>query len=340
MKKFLIALALLPVLFVAWMNYVAYQCRNFPIDYSSAASKVFVVTGANSGLGFYTALALARAGATVVIGCRDDRKCAAAKMGIAALHPPAKVENIQLDLSSFRSIKQFAKEFKTKHAKLDVLINNAGVMAIATRERTADGLEMQIGTNHFGHFLLTALLYPSMAANGRIINHSSSAHVFADSAFPLEDLQSEAAYSPFTAYGNSKLANLLFTFELNKRLSLAGNPKNLTSIAVHPGYSSTNLQENRFPFWKQLNGFFAMHARDGALSQIFAAVDPSAAASVDSYIGPRFMAMGVPAVQSTSAASQDGAKQAKLWEESVRLTGKDFDFHKLVSSTKVLPRDH
>jgi NAD(P)-dependent dehydrogenase (short-subunit alcohol dehydrogenase family) len=268
-KAILFGLAIVPILLAVWMKYAVEECKSFDVDYHAAANKIVIVTGANSGLGFHTALALARANATVVLACRNERKCIPAKLQIQAAVPSSKVDSLELDLSSFKSIKQFTEDFKKKFPKLDVLINNAGIMAVPSRELTVDGLELQIGTNHFGHFLLTALLYPILSNNGRIINHSSGAHALADKNFPLEDLQSERDYSPFKAYGNSKLANLLFTFELNKRLKESGNPRNISSIAVHPGYTATNLQVERFPFWEQLNALFAMSGKDGSLSQIY-----------------------------------------------------------------------
>lgn len=272
-KALLLLAVLLPCTLVLLKKFVSTQIEDFKIDYSDAAGKVVIITGANSGLGYETALALAGANAVVVLGCRSGRKCEEAKAAITSVHPSAHVDSLVLDLSSFSSIRNFVTSFNSKYSKLDVLVNNAGVMAIPEREVTADGLEMQIGTNHFGHFLLTSLLYPSLSQDGRIINHSSGAHNMADPAFPQSDLQGSKHYSPWKAYGNSKLANLLFTFQLNKELRSIGNPKNIRVIAVHPGYSSTNLQTDRFPMWRLL-GTFAMTAREGALSQIYGTTSP------------------------------------------------------------------
>ncbi len=243
------------------------ECTKFEVPHLSGDS-IILITGANSGLGYHTALSLAKAGAHVVMGCRSSSKCAEAKQNIINTVPEAKVDIMTLDLSSFHSIRLFAKEFRHRYDHLNVLVNNAGIMAVPTREVTKDGLESQIGTNHFGHFLLTVLLLPLITSNGRIINHSSSAHQFAATNFTFNDLLSEKSYDPWTAYGNSKSANLLFTYELNKRLSHSKDDRNIISIAVHPGYTSTNLQADRMPFWEHLNHLFAMHGHDGALSQI------------------------------------------------------------------------
>ncbi|KAJ1401937.1 hypothetical protein B484DRAFT_338823 [Ochromonadaceae sp. CCMP2298] len=201
-------------------------------------SKIILITGANSGLGYYTALRLAQLKAHVVLACRSTDKCAAARQSILDLHPEALVDAMQLDLSSFESIRMFSTTFNKSYESLDVLVNNAGIMALPTRETTKDGLEAQIGTNHFGHYLLTCLLFPKLTANGRIINHASGAHLFHAEGFPFENAQMETGYSAWTAYGNSKVANLLFTFELNRRLS----GRNISAYAVHPGYTATNLQ--------------------------------------------------------------------------------------------------
>ena len=235
---FLQSLSLVIVLAVAgfsvFVRFAMQECKSFSIE--DQTGKVVVITGANSGIGYQTSLVLAKAGAKVVMGCRSAAKCDQAKSEILSSAPNATVDTFILDLASFRSVRSFADSFKSKYGRegLDVLINNAGIMANPTREVTVDGLEAQIGTNHFGHFLLTALLLPVISKKGKIINHSSSAHQFAASTFPFSDVQSEN-YAPWVAYGNSKIANLFFTFELNKRLQLSGNPKEIISIAVHPG---------------------------------------------------------------------------------------------------------
>jgi NAD(P)-dependent dehydrogenase (short-subunit alcohol dehydrogenase family) len=260
------AVSTLAVLFV---QYAMHKCHTFPIDFSQTKGKIIVITGANSGLGFETALVLAKHNATIVLACRNMGKCEEAKKKILSSYGYANLDTMKLDLASFDSIRHFSNEFSEKYDHLDVLINNAGVMALPAREVTADGLEFQLGTNHFGHFLLTALLYPKLSQHSRIINHSSGAHAMSASTFPLDNMQLESKYDPWVAYGNSKLANLMFTYELHERLQKAGNPKQILTIAVHPGFTATNLQNEKFPFWEQISNFFAMKGPDGAKSQIY-----------------------------------------------------------------------
>eukprot|EP01039_Chlorochromonas_danica_P006867 gene6868-7590_t len=326
MRVLLFGIAVVPVLLGIFFKYIDYQCEHFPLDYSEAAGKVILITGANSGLGYDTALALAKVDAVVALACRSESRCNTAKKSILAEYPQGKVETYSLDLSSFVSIRSFVKTFLTKHATFDVLINNAGIMALPERGTTQDGLELQVGTNHFGPYLLTALLFPSLRKNGRIVNHSGSIYILAHAEFPFKNLQAEESYSPWEVYCNSKIANLFFTFQLNTRLREAGNPRNISVIAVHPGYSATNLQTGRFPLADYANALVAMKSAHGALSQIYAAVDPHASSSINSYIGPHLVTVGTPAVQATNAASQETSKHQKLWEESVRITGEDFDF--------------
>jgi len=309
------------VFLAAFKAYNNYEYSQFKIDRQDG--KIMLVTGANSGLGYETSRVLAKNGATVVMACRNQGRCDEAKMNILKETPNAKVDTLLLDLGSFTSIRKAASTFKSKYDHLDVLINNAGIMMIPTRELTKDGLESQIGTNHFGHFLLTGLLFPVIGQNGRIINHSSGAHMFHKANFVTEDLLCEK-YDGFTAYGNSKAANLLFTYELNNRLTHRENPKNIVSIAVHPGYTSTNLQAGKFPFWEQLNAIFAMKVEDGALGQIKAAVDKSVKPSFHNIYGPKFGMCGAPAETSTSKSTWDHEAQQKLWEESIRITGESF----------------
>lgn len=267
--RFSLGLALNAAMIAAWVYLEMYNCKQFEIDYSSAPTKSFIITGANSGLGLETARVLALNGGHVIMACRSLDRCNDAKQKILSETPNAKIDTHKLDLGSFSSIINFSNEIKSTYQSFDVLINNAGIMALPTRQVTEDGLEAQIGTNHFGHFLLTALLYPSLNQNGRIINHSSTAHFFAARDFVSKDLQSEKSYDPWTAYGNSKISNLYFTNELINRLETAGNPKNITVVAVHPGYTATNLQTDKLPYFEQLNNYFAMHVEDGAKSQLY-----------------------------------------------------------------------
>jgi NAD(P)-dependent dehydrogenase (short-subunit alcohol dehydrogenase family) len=257
---------------------------------------------------------------------RSLSKGNAAKEEILKSRPDAMVDVMELDLSSLESVKKFAKSVEEKYSQVDVLINNAGVMALPQREVTADGFEMQIGTNHIGHFLLTSLIFPLLAQNGRVVNHASGAHVFASKTFPAEDLQSVNSYSPWVAYGNSKIANLLFTFELNRRLKAVGNPKNIQSLAVHPGYSATNLQTGRFPMYELLNQYVAMKAEHGAQAQVLAAVGAGVGAQYQpgTMIGPKYAAFGAPAIEETGAAATSEESMKILWEQTNKMTGANF----------------
>lgn len=201
--------------------------------------KTAIVTGANSGLGFETALVLAHKGATVIVACRDATKAAAAMKSIRARAPSARLEFQALDLADLGSVRMFAQRFSATHARLDILCNNAGVMALPQR-RTKDGFEMQIGTNHLGHFALTAQLLPVIekTPRARIVTTSSGFHWMG--RIRLDDLNGTRAYSRWGAYCQSKLANLMFAFELQRRLQAAGIAA--ASLAAHPGYAATNLQ--------------------------------------------------------------------------------------------------
>lgn len=327
----------LSVLISTMMKIAMLECDTYRIPRQSS-SKIILITGGNSGLGYHTAAALAGAGAHVVLACRNLDKCNAAKDLIVGTGSSASVDTMVLDLSSFKSVKSFSKAFKNKYDHLDVLVNNAGIMAVPERELTEDGLELQIGTNHFGHFLLTSLLFPLISKNGRIVNHSSGAHAMAESSFPFDDMLSEKSYSAWGAYGNSKAANLMFTYELNRRILEAQDQednnvdnananRSIISVAVHPGYTATNLQTDKMPFWEQLNYLFAMKGIDGALSQIEAAVGPDVQRSMDNYIGPRYVMLGAPAVSGTYGVAKNAEAAKYLWSESVRLTGAEFSFN-------------
>jgi len=207
-------------------------------DIPDLGGKTIVVTGANSGLGFEASRAFARNGARVVLACRNVEKAAAARDDILASAPRANVEIRALDLASLASVRAFADSLVSNHERLDVLCNNAGVMALPRRE-TADGFEMQLGTNHLGHFALTGLLLPLLKRTGaRVVTQSSGAHRMGRIDF--DDLHGRRYYGRWRAYGQSKLANLLFAYELQRRLENEG--VGVISVACHPGYAATELQ--------------------------------------------------------------------------------------------------
>jgi NAD(P)-dependent dehydrogenase (short-subunit alcohol dehydrogenase family) len=287
-----------------------------------------VVTGANSGLGFETSLALARARATVVLACRDQSKAAVATEKICDVVGEADIKTKTLDLSSLSSVREFSKQFSESHEFLDILVNNAGVMAIPRRE-TTDGFEMQFGTNHLGHFALTGLLLDKLVARGgaRVVNVSSE--VARIGRIRFDDLQGRRSYSKWRTYGMSKLANQLFTLELDRR----GAARGITSVASHPGYAATNLQgvgprmsgsriTERLTEFE--NALFAQNAAMGALPSLFAATDPSVKGA--EYFGPDqlFGMHGHPKRVPFVRRAQDAKNARRLWEVSVELTGVDY----------------
>jgi NAD(P)-dependent dehydrogenase (short-subunit alcohol dehydrogenase family) len=277
-------------------------------DIPDQAGRRVVVTGANSGIGFEAARELAAHGARVIVACRDLTKGAE-----AAARMTGDVELRRLDLADLASVREFAAGVD---GPLDLLVNNAGVMA-PPRRTTADGFELQIGTNHLGHFALTGLLLGNLLAGDepRVVTVSSGAHRIGRIDF--DDLQSERRYFRWGAYGQSKLANLLFAFELQRRAGLS-----LLSVAAHPGYAATNLQGRSLAVFNLL---VAQSAAMGALPTLYAAtadIPPAA------YVGPGGPGelRGPPALVSASGAARDEAAAARLWEVSERLTGVAFDF--------------
>jgi NAD(P)-dependent dehydrogenase (short-subunit alcohol dehydrogenase family) len=294
--------------------------------------KVIVITGANSGIGFEAARALAGTGARVVLACRNTSAAEKAAAAIQEEHAGAAIDQEKLDLSSLASVRAFAARFGDTYDRLDVLINNAGVMALP-RCTTADGFEMQFGTNHLGHFALTGLLLPHLlkSAPARVVTVSSAAHQIGWMRF--EDLQREKGYQRWLAYGQSKLANLLFAYELDRRVKKA--KIDLRSVTCHPGYSATNLQYQssrmegaavRERFWRVVNALFGQSAAMGALPTLYAAAAPEAQGG--EFIGPGglFAARGYPTKQRSNARSRDEAAAARLWSVSEELTGVTFSF--------------
>jgi len=295
-------------------------------DIPDLSGKTIVVTGGNSGIGYEAALEFARKRADVILACRDLGKARTAAAQIAASASTAKVEVMELDLSNLASVRGFSDAFHLQHQALHVLCNNAGVMAIPYRQ-TADGFEMQFGTNHLGHFALTGLLLDRLLATegARVVNVASGAHRMGKIRF--DDLQWKNGYRKWMAYGQSKLANLLFTSELQRKLDAAG--KKLLCVACHPGYAATNLQavgpkmsgSSMMESLTELgNRLLAQSAAMGALPTEYAAVAPDVHGG--DYIGPDGMAelWGNPVRVGRSAAAQDAAAASRLWEVSEQLT--------------------
>ena len=301
-------------------------------DIPSQRGRLAVITGATGGLGYETALALAGAGARVVLTGRNPIKGAAALESIRAVHPSAAISYETLDLGSLASVHDFAERFKRKHESLQILVNNGGVMAPPKRHVTADGFELQFGTNYLSHFALTAQLLPllSQARPARVVNLSSIAHRFGASIH-FDDVNWQHRYQAFAAYGQSKLAMLMFTFELQRRSDAHGF--GLLSLAAHPGLASTalfgngqRLGGNVKPGWLQtvsgwLPAMLAQSASDGALSTLYAATSPTAAKA--GYYGPTgFMELKGPVGEATVAPrARDRAVAAELWKVSETLTG-------------------
>jgi NAD(P)-dependent dehydrogenase (short-subunit alcohol dehydrogenase family) len=290
------------------------------------SGRVALVTGANSGLGLVIARELAKAGAHVVVACRNTTKGDAAVADIREAAPGSEPEIQELDLADLSSITAFAERFRTTHDGLDLLVLNAGVMAPPRRE-TADGFELQFGTNHLGHFALAAQLLPLMERreDARVVAVSSGAHHTGRIRF--DDLQGERRYFRWTAYGQSKLANLLFALELDRRLRVAGST--VKSVAAHPGYAATNLQSAAAPWFdrmvmKAANLIVAQSAEMGALPILYAATEPELEGGT--YWGPDGIAeqRGYPKRAGISRAARDEETARRLWEVSEELTGVEF----------------
>ena len=291
-------------------------------DVPDQSGRVAVVTGANSGIGFEAAAVLARHGAHTILACRDAARAEDALTRLSAAVPGATVSVVRLDLASLESIRAAADRILATHDRLDLLINNAGVMW-PPYGKTADGFELQFGTNHLGHFAFTGLVLKAMlpVAGARVVTVSSNGHRAGRINFA--DLQSERHYGRMTAYAQSKLANLMFTYELQRRLHEAGAP--VAALAAHPGAAFTDLTrylpgvlQATYP---AVGGLFTQSAAMGALPALRAATDPAAAGG--EYYGPGGLGQvkGYPIRVSSNARSRDGAAQQRLWAESERLTG-------------------
>ena len=302
-------------------------------DMPDLTGRTAVVTGANSGLGLATALELARHGADVTLAVRDHAKGTWAQ-GLIAEQTGAAVSLGRLDLADLASVREFSSIWSASHTGgLDLLINNAGVMATPHRT-TADGFELQFGTNHLGHFALTGLLLPALVARprSRVVSVSSMAHRMSG-RLDLDYLMDGHRHKPWTSYSQSKLANLLFTAELQRRLDAAGVP--ILSLAAHPGYANTNLQSvapamagktMQAKFMSTGNKLVAQSAEMGALPTLFAATAPGLPG--DTYVGPDgFLEMrGFPRIVGRNAASRNATDATRLWDLSEQLTGVTYPF--------------
>lgn len=295
-------------------------------DIPDQSGRVAVVTGANSGLGMITARGLAGAGAEVIMACRNTEKGEQAAATIRSAVPEAKLSVASLDLGDLASVRSFAEQAPQP---LHTLVNNAGVMA-PPRRLTKDGFESQIGTNHLGHYALTGLLLSRLldAEQPRVVTVSSGAHRIGRMKF--DDLQSERGYNNWLAYGQSKLANLLFAFELDRRATDAATP--LKSMAAHPGYAATNLQFAGPARWYEralggvLNVMVAQSAEMGALPTLYAAMVPDLPGG--SFVGPDgFMEQrGHPHVVTAARKAYDQQAWQRLWQVSEELTGIRYEF--------------
>ncbi len=296
-------------------------------DIPDLRGRVALVTGANSGLGLETTRVLAEHGAKVMMACRNLDKGHQAETAIRQTVAGADIEVIPLDLSSLASVRECAATFAGTSERLDLLFNNAGIMAIP-RGETADGFETQFGTNHLGHFALTGLLLPLLLAtpDSRVVTTTSGARVAG--RVRLDDLQRQRSYGRWEAYGQSKRANLLFAFELQARLAATG--ANTISVAAHPGFANTNLQGTsatlsnaRFErmMMPVIGTFLSQSALMGALPQLYAATSPTIHGG--ELVGPDGLAemIGHPKVIRSAAKEYDRPLAASLWEISEKLTG-------------------
>jgi NAD(P)-dependent dehydrogenase (short-subunit alcohol dehydrogenase family) len=327
----MVAGAVAAVAGVGVYKYVASKQNTLPaeiwttVDMPDLTGKVIIVTGANSGIGYEAAKEFAREGGQTILACRSMEKAQAAMDQIKTEIPDAKLEIMYLDLANLESIRKFADQFKAQYERLDVLLNNAGIMMVPYGT-TEDGFERQFGTNHLGHFALTGSLIDLLTntPNARVVNVSSNGHRFGTMDFDNLMFADGQDYSPMDAYGRSKLANLLFTYELQRRFEAAG--VSAIATAAHPGISDTSLADHMFDRWhlgflKPAMGWFTQSAAMGALPSLRAAVDPNV--SGGEYFGPGGPNErdGYPVIVQSNQASQNLEDAQQLWEVSEDLTG-------------------
>lgn len=296
--------------------------KNWTLDrLPQQKGKTFIITGGNSGIGFETAKILAKAGADVIITCRSEEKAAQAKAEISFI-AKGNVDHVLMDLSSLASVRNAAEQIHQRYEKLDGLINNAGIM-FPPKTTTEDGYELQFATNHLGHFLFTGLLFDLVEkASGRVVVTSSIAHK--QGTINFDDLMANNDYRPMSVYSQSKLANLLFALELDRRLKTAGSK--VICIACHPGYSATNLQSTGpqgFMKWilSLANKIAAQTPIQGATPTVLAAAGTEALAGA--YYGPQSMgeSKGPVSDAKVSDEARDEQVAKRLWEESEKLVG-------------------
>jgi NAD(P)-dependent dehydrogenase (short-subunit alcohol dehydrogenase family) len=295
-------------------------------DIGALNGTVALVTGANSGIGFETAQALAAHGAHVVLACRNRQKAQRAAEAIRSDIAGASVAVLDLNLADLVSVRQAAQQFRAEHDRLDLLVNNAGVMGTPYRQ-TADGFELQMATNHLGHFALTGLLLDRLQASdrARVVTVSSLMH--RSGRIPFDDVEGSAIRNTWLNYGTSKLANLLFTSELSRRLRATGSAT--MALAAHPGWTRSNLAGTgaavgegklRAALGRAAGRRFGQSAAAGALPSLYAATSPDAASG--QYIGPRYVfeLFGPPRVVQPSRRARSVADASRLWGVSERLT--------------------
>jgi NAD(P)-dependent dehydrogenase (short-subunit alcohol dehydrogenase family) len=292
--------------------------ENIPVQ----SGRIVIITGANSGIGFGASRILVQKGATVIMACRNLEKSKPALELLNNGNYPGKAVLLKLDLSDFSSIRSFSEDIRNNFPGIDILINNAGIMA-TPYIKTVDGFEMQFGTNHLGHFLLTGLLLDHITPveGSRIVTVTSIAHFNGEINFA--DINSEKSYGRMVAYRQSKLANLLFAYELQRRLSQSG--KKTYSVAVHPGISSTGIVKLP-PLIEKLKDVVLMSPVKGALPTIMGATDHSLAGG--EYIGPDGFrqSFGYPAILESSRMSHSHDLSERLWTLSEKLTGFSYIF--------------
>ena len=286
--------------------------------------RLALITGANIGLGFETAMALASKGCELVLACRNMEKAEAAKVAILAKHTKTKVTCMQLDLSSLKSVRAFATAFTERYSKIDLLINNAGIM-MPPFSLSEDGFESQLAANYIGHFALTGLLLPLVVKtpSSRIVSLSSMAHRWGNIRF--DDPNFKNGYNKREAYGQSKIACLMFAYELNRRLAKAGYTT--LSVAAHPGVAATNLTQHLPAFlnlFTPLMGLVLNNASDGALPTLYAALGDDIKGG--DYCGPKDMRQmrGAPIKVGSNRASRDETAATKLWAMSEVMSGVKF----------------